>query len=173
MEQNGSDRRAVFRYFVPAGKSHYEISDCCLPAGDASRSYQMVVGYQGEMIIDPATGELFQIKVQADLKPTLPVVQADIAVEYSPVIIGGRKYLCPVKAVSISKARTLRVLQQWQASFTTSGPFVTKLNVISFGRYQMFRAGSQLLPGFKPIPPDSLPEPDDQQPPGAAPPRSR
>jgi VWFA-related protein len=172
-EQNGNDRHAVFRYFVPADKSHYEISDCCLPEEYGSRPYRMVVGYQGEMTIDPATGELFQIKVQADLKPTLPVVRADIAVEYSQVIIGGKKYLCPVKAVSISRARTLRVMQQWQASFTTSGPFVTKLNVVSFGQYQMFRAGSQLLPGFTPVPHDLPPEPGPQQAPGTAPPMPR
>jgi VWFA-related protein len=169
-EQNGNDRHAVFRYFVPADKSHYEISDCSLPEGCGSRPYRRVVGYQGEMTIDPATGELFQIKVQADLKPTLPVVRADIAVEYSQVIIGGKKYLCPVKAVSISRARTLRVMQQWQASFTTSGPFVTKLNVVSFGQYQMFRAGSQLLPGFTPVPHDSPPGPGSHQAPGTAPP---
>jgi VWFA-related protein len=170
-EQNGTDRRAVFRYFVPADKSHYEISDCCLPEGDGTRPYRMVVGYSGEMAIDPATGELFRIKVQADLKPTLPTVRADIAVEYSPVMIGGKRYLCPVKAVSISRARTVRLLQQWQASFTTSGPFVTKQNDISFGQYQMFRAGSQLLPGFTPIPPippDSSPNPGAQQDPATA-----
>ena len=55
----------------------------------------MVVGYEGEMTIDPATGELFQIKVQADLKPTLPVVRADIAVEYSQVMIGGKNIYVP------------------------------------------------------------------------------
>jgi hypothetical protein len=59
-----------------------------------------------------ATGELFRIKLQADLKPTLPTVRADIAVEYGPVMIGGKKYLCPVKADSISRARTTRVMQQ-------------------------------------------------------------
>jgi hypothetical protein len=85
------------------------------------------------MAIHPATGESFRIKVQADLKPTLPTVRADIAVEYGPVMTGGKKYLCPVNAVSISRARTTRVMQQWQASFTTWGPFVTKLNDISFG----------------------------------------
>jgi hypothetical protein len=169
-EQNGTDRRAVFRYFVAADKSHYEISDCCLPEGDGTRPYRMVVGYSGEIAIDPATGELVRIKMQADLKPTLPTVRADIAVEYGPVIIGGKKYLCPVKAVSISRARTIRVMQQWQASFTTSGPFVTKLNDISFGQYQMFRAGSQLLPGFTPVLDEVSPVPAHRHTSGTAPP---
>ena len=75
-----------------------------------------------------------------------------------------------MRAVSISRARTLRVMQQWQASFTTSGPFVTKLNVVSFGQYQMFRAGSQLLPGFTPVPRDSPLEPGSRQAPATAPP---
>jgi VWFA-related protein len=169
-EQGANGRLAILRYVVAAEKSHYEIADCCLPDGDGTGAYRIRTGYHGEIAIDPTSGAVLRLKVQADLKPTLPLVRADIMVEYGPVDIGGKSYICPLKAVYISRGRTVRVMPQWQASFTTSGPSITKLNDVSFGEYHMFRADSRVLPGFNPAPAEKSPAPDSPHPPETAPP---
>jgi hypothetical protein len=153
-EGSATVRRAIFRYVVPADKSHYEIVNCCLPDDDATAPPRVLTGYHGEIAIDPTSGAILRLEVQADLKPTLAVVKADIMVEYTPVDIGGKSYMCPVRAVYVSRGRTVRDMHQWQSNFTTVGPFVTKLNDVSFGEYHMFRGDSQMLPGFNIAPGD-------------------
>jgi hypothetical protein len=139
---------AVFRYAVSQERSRFEISYCCLPDGDGTETFKMHAGHHGEFAIDPATGAILRISVEADLTPTLPMTRASTMVEYGPVDIGGKTYICPVKSISISKYRTVKVLYGLPGEFGTFGPFATSLNDVSFTDYHVFRSQTRIVTDF-------------------------
>jgi VWFA-related protein len=141
---------AVFRYQIPAEKSHYQVGACCLPDGDGTGAFETTTGHHGEIAIDPASGAILRLEVVAEMKSTTPLIRSDIMIEYGSVEIGGKPYICPVKGVSIWRARSVTVLTEWDESFRTYGPFATMLNDIVFERYHVFRAKSRMLTGFNP-----------------------
>ncbi len=151
-EQSAVGPLAVFRFKVQPEKSHYTVKSCCLPDGDGTIPFQQFVGYHGEITIDPATGTIFRLALEADLKTAVPLARSDLMVEYGPVKIGSNTYFCPERSVSIMRGRTTRLMQLWDESFTTFGPFVTKLNDATFGEYHRFGAESRMLPGYTPAP---------------------
>jgi hypothetical protein len=146
-EQGAGRPRAIFRYVIPVERSHFQVTYCCLPDGDGEISFQKLQGYHGEIAIDPASGAILRLTMEADLNPALPLVRSGILVEYGPVEIGGKTYICPVKSVSISRSRTVSVLglTGWDESFRTYGPFATSLNDVAFDGYHIFRAESHML----------------------------
>jgi hypothetical protein len=50
-----------------------------------------------------------------------------------------------MKSISISRARSVTVLTEWDESFRTYGPFATMLNDAKFDDYHLFRAESHVL----------------------------
>jgi hypothetical protein len=110
------------------------------------------VGYHGEVTIDPATGTIFRLALEADVKTAVPLARSDVTVEYGSVKIGQNTYICPVRSVSIMRGRTVRLLRLWEDAFRTYGPFVTTLNDVTFGDYHAFTAESHILPGYTPPP---------------------
>src|SRR5206468_4005766 len=112
-EQGANGPLAVFRYSVPKENSHYEVRYCCVAAsyGMESNSFNVMSGYHGEMAVDPASGVIVRVTLQAELSKEDPSSRADLAVEYGPVELGGTQYICPQRSVSISMARTIRQMQ--------------------------------------------------------------
>jgi hypothetical protein len=149
-EQGTTGRIAVFRYVIPLDKSNYQVWLCCLPDGDGTQSYQRYAGYHSDIFIDPARGAILRLQLQVDLKSATPMSRSGIVIEYGPVNIGGKTYVCPLRSVSIMRARSVRVLSDWDESFRSWGPYSTMLNDISFDRYHVFRSESHILPGFVP-----------------------
>ena len=141
---------AVFRYEIPVEKSHYQVGNCCLPDGDGTGAFETSPGYHGEIAIDPASGAILRLELVAEMKSTTPLVRSDIIIEYGPVDIGGKAYICPVRSISISRARAVTTLTEWDESFRTYGPFATMLNDVVFEQYHVFRAKARMLTGFKP-----------------------
>jgi hypothetical protein len=74
-------------------------------------------------------------------------------VEYGPVVIGEKTYICPTRSVSLSRQRTVELVREWGESFGVYGRFETILNDVTFGKYHLFRAESRILPG-SPDPPN-------------------
>jgi len=146
-EQGAGGPQAVFRYVIPTEKSHFRVGYCCLPDGDGTISFQKIPGYHGEITIDPLTGAILRLAMQADLNPDLPLVRSDILVNYGPVEIGGKTYICPVKNVAIWRSRTVSflALTEWGESFRSYGPFATMLSHMDFDDYHLFRAESHVL----------------------------
>ena len=149
-EQGANGALAVFRYSVPREKSHYEIRYCCIAAayGMESNSFSAMSGYHGEMAIDPSTGIIVRLTLQAELKPDDPMSRADIAVEYGSVALGGATFICPQHTVSISMARTIRQMQDPSGhSWPAMGPVQMLLNYADFDQYHLFRAETRVLSG--------------------------
>jgi len=144
-EQGADGPQAVFRYAVSQDTSTFQVGFCCLADPDGTILFKRKVGYHGEIAIDPASGAVLRLTVVADLEPRLPMLSSGIMVEYGPVVIGGKTYICPTRSVSISRQRTVKLLREWGESFGVYGRFETILNDVTFGKYHIFRAESRIL----------------------------
>lgn len=121
-EQGEAAPEAVYRYAVIAGKSHYRVNG-------------LFRGYHGEITIDPSNGTIRRLVLRADPAPNLPLLKADIVVEYGPIELGGKTYICPLKGIALSAT--------WNRWW---------LNDVAFEKYHLYRANAELLPGFAKVP---------------------
>lgn len=154
-EQSDAAQWAVFAYSVPQEKSHYQVTYCCVPdpndVFDPNKEFRQLVGYHGEIAVDPATGAIRRITAQADFKPTDPLSKADIMVEYAPVDIGGYTYTCPAKSIAVSRA-LLDTSRGIAAEVGSESPgyrapvWQTYLNDVQFQEYHLFHATTKIVP---------------------------
>ena len=150
-EQGPSNLQAVFSYSVPKEKSHYQVNYCCVAEEAAVRSanvhpFQKVVGYQGELAVDPATGTILRLTVEAELKPADPIVKAGIMVEYGSVEIGGKTYICPVRSVSSTRAQVVQLDPVYKMPLAREmQPMMNSLSDVVFENYHVFRSESRVL----------------------------
>lgn len=128
-EQTSTGLAAVFHYSVPRAASHYAVNYCCVrdeqyaerrPMGyGGGRSqnggqvnnlnktvnahpFNETPGYHGSISIDPATGAVLRVTLEAELKSGDPLLRAATVVEYGPVTIGDRSYICPTRSLAFS-----------------------------------------------------------------------
>ena len=127
-ERGTGGLRAVFSYAIAEGNSRFQVSYCCLPYGDGTSAFHMLTGYHGEIAIDPESGAILRLTLISDLRSDLQLFRTDPRVEYGPAEIGGmpllrsdtlieygpisigKTYICPLKSVSISRSRTIKIL---------------------------------------------------------------
>ena len=138
-EEGAGGMRAVFRYSVPQAKSHYEQTYCCLAEGSGNVLLKRMSSYHGEIMIDPESGAILRMTVQADWPPRMPVLRSDIMVQYGPQTIGGSNYICPVRSVSYWRGRREVSIHEWGESFRVYGPFETMMDDVTFTDYHLFR----------------------------------
>jgi hypothetical protein len=161
-EQGPAGALAVFRYAVPESKSGYTVRYCCFRSGWGDmREFRTVPGYHGEVAIDPASGAVLRLALKTELRPALPMKRSDELVEYGPVEIGGKTYICPLKSISITKMDALasrgsasgagskdkpgRSAGDELKQTGASEPAVTAINDIVFENYHLFRGEVRLL----------------------------
>ena len=152
-ESGAAGPLAVYRFAVSRNKSHYEVEYCCV---NAIGLYKQISAYHGEIAIDPATGSILRIAIQADLNNAYPLTRADLAVEYGPVEIGGKTYICPLHSVAIMMAYTMapdasselpQLAGESSAQVNTRAlPVQTMIDDIVFRQYHLFRSDSRILP---------------------------
>jgi VWFA-related protein len=154
----------VFRYSVAKDGSLYLVNYCCIAqqvdaerrqatTGARSRNseqpaaniatptytaFRETTGYHGTISIDPKTGVILRITIEADLGQADPITRAATMVEYATIPIGGRDYTCPVKSVSISVAAAT-------ASIYARDTSLFRLNYVSFRDYHRFGASSNIV----------------------------
>jgi len=152
-EQDAAGPVAVFRFAVAEGKSHYMVKYCCSMTSDGEmHEFRARPPYHGEIAVDPNTGVVLRMMVESDLKPNHQIFRADTVVEYGPVDIGGRGYICPVRSVSITTgievvAKGIRYVGQDVFYEDIVGtPKVTAINDVVFGNYHQFRSEMRILP---------------------------
>jgi VWFA-related protein len=151
-EQGTDTPLAVFRYAVPLEVADFQVGFCCLADPDGTIVFRKRTGYHGEMAINPASGVVLRLTVLADLQPRLPLLFTNIMVEYGPLTIGGKTYILPTRSVSISRQRTVTILDEWSEKLGVYGRFETILNDVAFGQYHLFHSESRMLPGYTPVP---------------------
>lgn len=126
----------VFDFDVPAAKSHFRVN---ITSGGPTQAVDPA--YHGEIEIDPATGEILRLSEIADMSPPNQMIRAAIAVEYAPVTIGGRTFICPAHGVAFSK---IPVPTKGVAD-KSAWPVQTELNDVVFTHYHEFRAEVRIL----------------------------
>jgi hypothetical protein len=87
---------AVFRYSVAAGGSHYQVKYAC----EAKTPFEVFPSYRGSIAIVPGTGAILRISLAADSKSGDPITHVTSSIEYGPVRIGDRVYVCPLRSVA-------------------------------------------------------------------------
>ena len=144
---------AVFKYQVPAGSSHYEVNFCCVRGSedpsaygsglagldaDKGNSYRGTPAYHGTLTIDPETGTILRITVDPELKADGPITQSSVEVEYGPVEIGGNTYICPVRSIAVSDAKT-------RLGGDMGDRTILRINEVTFTDYHRFGSTSQIV----------------------------
>ncbi|MGA2217460.1 MAG: VWA domain-containing protein [Terracidiphilus sp.] len=144
---------AVFSYRIASRNSKHEVTFCCLPEGDGTTVYQNKTDADGEFALNPDTGAIMRIVIDADLDeerdPDVPLIRSQQMVEYGPVELAGNTYTCPLRSVAISRGRSERVLNEWGMVFSLYGYFETMINDVAFGGYHKFGGEARILPGFE------------------------
>jgi hypothetical protein len=100
--------------------------------------------YHGEIGIDPVSGAILRLVLEADPDSGSSMKRADIMVEYGSVEIGGQVYTCPLRSVSYSVGMlnvpvSLDVQTSWKRE-------ATRLNDVVFSGYHVFRSDMRILP---------------------------
>jgi hypothetical protein len=145
-EQGTSGLQAVFRYSVPLESSHYDVTFFGFEPDNETRDFQKISAYHGEIAVNPESGAILRVTLQADLLATHPLAKADILVEYGQVELGGKSYICPVKSISLSVMRAHRDTLR-----PTSMPQIS-INDVAFEQYHLFRADVRVLgPNGQPL----------------------
>ncbi len=118
---------AVFRYEVPREASHYAVTFSTqnqqvlgrtqFGYAGQQRSPQQVANiprtteqhtvtetppYHGTIAIEPATGAVLRITIDSELRHGAPLLRAATAIDYAPVTIGERAFICPVRSLALS-----------------------------------------------------------------------
>ncbi|MGO9775979.1 MAG: VWA domain-containing protein [Terracidiphilus sp.] len=152
-EQGASGPMAVYSYSVPKEKSHYRVDYCCVAEQDSTsvanlHPFSQIVAYHGEIAVDPASGTILRLMLEAEMKASDPVAKASIMVEYGPVEIGGKTYFCPVKSVSSTLAQSLQFNDRYLFPEANElQPLKTMLNDVAFEQYHLFRTEARVVAG--------------------------
>ncbi len=142
---------AVFRYVIPRASSHYSVDFCCYQESKenpVSLSFHAKPGYHGEIFVDPTSGAVGRITLEAELKSDDPVKVSEISVEYGRVNIGGKAYICPIRGVAVSEVHNLSM-----ESIDGVGQ-EKATNLVQFAGYRKFGSTARILTGI----PEDKPE---------------
>jgi hypothetical protein len=113
----------VYDFQVRSENSHWKVQ---------SGSQTLVAAYGGSVWVDPKTGRVLRIEMQARNIPSdFPMDTAESAVDYSYVMIGGTSFLLPVHAESLGCERGTRYCSH---------------NIIDFRNYHEFTVDFRIGP---------------------------
>jgi VWFA-related protein len=156
-EQMAAGPAAVFHYAVPRSASHYEIVGTIAhgprwqPA-DAS-TVRTAAAYHGSLWVDPETGAALRLTLEIGENEVGQFKRVAVMVQYAPVQIGGRNFICPVRSVALDLASAggnsglADVPTEW-------------LNVASYSDYHRFASTTLILA--------NTPEPQPEKPESAS-----
>jgi hypothetical protein len=170
-EQTSAGLAAVFHYDVPRADSQYEVNYECL----GSSAFHSVPGYHGSLAIDPASGAILRITLQADWTVGDPITHVASVIEYGPVEIGERTYVCPLHSLTFMVEETNATCSHNGHSARAVSKLaqpVLMLNQTSFTNYHRLGSTSTIqyktddlpLPALDPAPPSAPKTPQPKSP---------
>ena len=103
---------------------------------------RQITGYHGALTVDPETGTILKITIEADLASDSDLRQAAMTVEYGQVKIGEGNYICPTHSVTAFAA-----MHKFQSSPINPMEIVRELqlNDVNFTGYRRFGSESTLI----------------------------
>jgi hypothetical protein len=149
-EQRGTGKLAVFHYAVPAPASHYEIHYTSVYK---KKPFSASPGYHGSISIDPASGAILRVTLQADYAKTDPVNNIASVIEYGPVVLGDRRSLCPIRSLAFL---TEVMPNRKSRNLNTVRP-VSSLNRSIFSQYHRMASSFRLLDDAEVVPANKIP----------------
>jgi hypothetical protein len=111
-ERTAEGRTAVFHYSVASSASHYEVIGTVNHGPKTSFTAQhpntsiirTTPGYFGSLWLDPATGTILHTTIETDPGGSGQFRRAAVMVQYGPVQIGDRMFICPLRSVALYDA---------------------------------------------------------------------
>jgi VWFA-related protein len=148
---------AVFQFSVASAGSHYTLqywrdangqiigsSYRSRPGQEPPKLIRQVSGYSGTLTVDPETGAILRIEIEASLRPDEDLKRAGMIVEYGKVGIGDAAYTCPIHSITVFAS-----MQKVQN--TPVAPFRNveemQLNDVNFTSYRRFGSEVTLVVG--------------------------
>jgi VWFA-related protein len=141
---------AVFEFQVSRPVSHYDLQFVRnRPNKGAAKPvsnyvFRQTSGYHGHIAVDPATGAVLRVAIEADLDPGSPIHRASMMIEYAPVKMGSRTWICPVHSIAITASD--EVFQP-----TALSPFEDlvelQVNDTTFSGYRRFGSEATIVTG--------------------------
>jgi hypothetical protein len=138
----GQDR-ASGATFTETGRggqpAHFTSNDQFPGANKINDSYRGTPSYHGSIFIDPVTGAVLRITLDAELNPSEPITRNASSIDYGTVEIGGKKFVCPVRSIAMSLTRAYlkdqagirTVLHINRTEFTTYHRFGSSLQIVA------------------------------------------
>lgn len=143
---------AVFHYEITRTHSQYVIGYYIGLGGNGVD--KQLTAYHGVMSIDPATGTILRLTAEADPPFGNPILESNIMVQYGPVEIGGKPYVCPLRSVSLSLDAPglpgVEIIAGAKNENSLDG--AQWLNDTTFANYHLFRSDMRILSGPPPQP---------------------
>jgi len=138
-EQTPDGPAAVFSYGVPQEASHYKIDFCCSrnPVTRTMDSYHGTPAYRGTITVDPSTGAVLRLTLEADLETLVPPEHFALVVQYGEVEISGDSLICPLESAAIFRAVIEARKRTWN---------VIHINHASFTNYRRFGSTAKIVP---------------------------
>lgn len=156
-EKGPSGDLAVFLYEVPAEASHYEIRTACR----VSKAADHHPAYHGSLALDATTGTLVRFTLQADDDRDEPISGVASVIEYGPVVLGKRSFICPRRSLAFSTQQI--ACQDGKHPKRLEQPILF-LNRTDFSAYHRLGSELTILPGSVvqagSAPPPATPNPD-------------
>jgi VWFA-related protein len=160
-EEGATGPVGVFQYSVPKPASHFEvigsrerpdtvgiggvtrgsrISRTGIQPGDPSNTMLVHTkpSYHGAIWLDPRTGSVLRLTMEADSKDGVPFQRAGIMVQYGSVEIGDSKFICPLSSLALS------VAVPGPQDATQDNP-TEWLNITRFSGYHRFASTTRIL----------------------------
>ncbi len=141
---------AVFQFQIDRSLSHYDVQfSRNRPSKGATKTasyyaFRDLVGYHGQIAVDPATGAILRVLIDADMRPGGPIERALTLVEYGPVKIGPHRFICPTRSIAVSTSS--EIFQP-----TSRNPFMdlqeVQINETTFSDYQRFTSEATIFAG--------------------------
>jgi hypothetical protein len=183
-EQTSLGLAAVYHYQVPKAESHYQVHYCCIVdtqfagrqaigANNVSRSrsetnnpaqttnlkpFDEAPAYHGTLAVDPVTGAILRITLEAELGPEAPLARAAQAVEYGRVSIGEQSYICPIRSMALSVQKP---------PYSANGhpiPPTVSINESTFTHYHRLGSTARMVADGSTPNPDTASAPDGTNP---------
>lgn len=154
---------AVFDYSVPESASHYEIATPVeqvthidgsnrwlgvmfratgrYTLGDTvniNRLAHTTPAYHGSLWIDPASGTILRITIVAAIQGNSNLDRAAILVDYGPVQIGDKSFVCPIRSFALSDAPA-------NVKTAINGKTTEWLNENLFTNYHLFATSTRIV----------------------------
>lgn len=137
-EQTSAGMTAVFRYEVPKQDSHYQVDYCCAKDVDTREleSYHGKPAYSGSISIDPVTGDVLRLTIEAEIDEFDPALKLGFLVSYGEVEVEGKKLICPMRS-----AVTLRSTWVEQKRVRRE----IRVNDVAFTAYRRFGSTARIV----------------------------